>query len=144
MSHILKEDWALHNLDALWLACAALGLQAHKNQKHHRWYGAFLNDSTPNMTRQEIQDFGKCEHAISVPDSSYDIGVYKNKDKEGYYLAFDHYGTGHAIENKLGMNLEKLKQEYTKQLMKLQAKKHGHQFKSVALPNGKVAVTITV
>lgn len=147
MSHINKIETVINWLDALWEACHLIpGLNEKIGQKTHRWYGSFVGDTRPNMSKQEIQTFGKCEHAIEVAGSDYDIGVYKNADGNGYYLAFDHYSStgGKVIEQKLGVGLEKLRQMYAVCAARATAKRHGHTTSTKPTVDGKMVVTVGI
>ena len=82
------------------------------------------------------EDLGKCDHAIEVPNANYEIGVIKNKNKEGYSLYWDFWSGGKLIEH-LGQNAWKLTQEYTIQQGIYSAGLEGHTYKVEELKDRK-------
>jgi len=148
MSHVISVNVVIADLAALERACKELGLQFLKNQKTHRWYGRWVNDynradAAYIQSGIKPEDYGKCEHAIGVPGSGYDIGVYKNPKGTGYVLAFDNYGTGKFIVNRLGSGLEKLKQSYAVCRAELAAKAKGLLTQRQTLKGGAIKLTLT-
>lgn len=117
MSHISKIELTIKDLTALKKACKTLGIEFKENQKTYQWYGKFMYD-TPLPEGLKVEDLGKCDHAIRVPGSKYEIGVIKQK--EGFRLIFDYYGrSGGIIEDTCGgRNLGKIKQQYTLETIK--------------------------
>ena len=65
MSHISKIELEINDLGMLGQACKGLGMELVRNQKAFKWYG---EDS-------------QCDHAIKVPEASYEIGVVKNGNR---------------------------------------------------------------
>jgi hypothetical protein len=127
MSHVTAIDLEIKDIQALKLACEELGLNFKENQKTYRWYGKWVNDyrSGDAAFNHGIkpEDYGKGEHAVEVPGSKYDIGVHRSG--EGYKLAFDFWGTGKAIQEKVGKGGEKIKQLYAVHAATLAAKRKG-------------------
>lgn len=101
-----------------------MGLTFIEDKPNYVWYGKFMNDyPLPEGVNKE--DLGKCNHVIQVPDSHYEIGVVKDKDKEEYNLIYD-FWRGQQIEKVCGgRTLGKLKAKYTitELQLKLKAKK---------------------
>ena len=62
MSHISTIELEVKDLDILSRACSRMGLKLVKGQKSFKWFG--------------VKD-GVCDHAISIPDAGYEIGVTK-------------------------------------------------------------------
>lgn len=148
MSHVVSVDVIVQDLNALKAACKELGLTFKENQKKHRWYGNWQNDYSRSdaayiQSGIDPMTYGKCEHAIEVPSSQYDIGVYKNPKGKGYVLAFDNYGTGRKIADTLGKGLEKLKQHYAVAKAQLEARAKGWSCQKHTLPNGSIRLTMT-
>ena len=101
------------------IAACRLGLEFVEGQKTFRWFGNWMRDynSSDAAYLQGIdpKEYGKCEHAIRVPNDStaYEIGVCKNPKGEGYVLVYDFFGSGRNIYERCGgKGLEKLIQEY--------------------------------
>ena len=118
MSHVANVEVEINDISALRSACEKLGLQFKEGQRHHRWYGKFVNAwHTPDAAVENGYDpetFGSCAHAIEVPGSEYDIGVVENPHGTGYRLLFDAFGReGRAIPKRLGgTGLTRLRTEY--------------------------------
>ena len=80
MSHVSSVRIEIRSLEALRLACRRLGLQLNEGQKTHKWYGRWVGDyhGADAAFHHGIkpEDYGKCEHAISIPgdDEAYEIG----------------------------------------------------------------------
>ncbi len=128
MSHISKIEVEIQSLEDLKAACEQLGFQFRENQKTHKWYGT--NKESENNT--EI-DLGKCDHAIKVPGAKYEIGIVK-KDKH-YNLLWDSYYTG-GLEEKIGKDAGILKQAYSVQRIKREARIKGYRVTQKKVTNG--------
>ena len=102
MSHISKIELVIDSIIELKEACKRLGLEFAENQKSYKWY----------------QQTSPCDHAIKVPDCSYEIGVIK-KDKS-YTLHWDSYYKG-GLEKKIGKDTGLLKQAYAAIKIRTQA-----------------------
>lgn len=127
MSHITKVAVQVRDLAAVESACRDLGLTFMRGQKTQAYYGGT----------------SACLHAIKVPGSSYEIGLIQAKDGKGYELAFDSWGTGQVISEKLGAGLEKLKQGYAVALASMRAKAQGWIVSKSILPNGTVRLQMS-
>jgi hypothetical protein len=148
MSHVISVNVVIKDLHALEQACKELGLEFMRNQKTHRWYGRWVNDYNQSdaaylQSGIKPENYGKCEHAIKVPGSGYDIGVYNNPKGSGYVLAYDNFGTGQVILQKLGSGLEKLKQGYAVAKATIEAKARGWLVQKNMMPNGAVKLTLS-
>ena len=127
MSHISKIELEIQSLEDLKLACRRLGFAFVENQKTYRWYGRWVGDSPlPEGINQD--DLGKCDHAINVPECSYEIGVVKRGSK--YILLWDAWQTG-GLEQKIGKDAGILKQAYTIERIKREAKLKHYQVREV-------------
>ena len=122
MSHIAKIELEINDPETLKLACERLGLQFIENQTTYSWYGTLLGDS-PLPEGITVHDLGKCDHAIRVPGAQYEIGVVKRDRK--YILLWDFWHHG-GLEQKLGKNAGRLKQAYTIERVRKEAKLKGH------------------
>ena len=135
MSHVSKIEVEITNLETLKKACKNLGLEFKDNQKTYAWYGKHIGDY-PLPEGFTVDDVGKCDHAISVPNAEYELGVVKNKNKAGYSLLWD-FWRGGSLEERLGRNAWKLVQEYTIQQGIYSAKLEGHTYKVEELKDRK-------
>ncbi|MGD0399398.1 MAG: DUF1257 domain-containing protein [Syntrophobacteraceae bacterium] len=122
MSHIAKITLEINNLEILKLACERLGLEFMENQQTYKWYGTWIGD-TPLPEGISIHDLGKCDHAIRVPGAQYEIGIVKRDRK--YILLWDFWNQG-GLELKLGKNAGRLKQAYTIERVRKEARLKGH------------------
>ncbi len=109
MSHISKIELEIQSLEDLKSACKRLGFTFIENQNTYQWYGRWVGDSTlPEGIN--IDDLGKCDHAIKVPECAYEIGVVKRGSK--YILLWDSWHTG-GLEKRIGKDAGILRQAYT-------------------------------
>jgi hypothetical protein len=122
----------LHSLEAIRLACAQLGLKWKENQQHYAWWGSSVGDY-PLPQGFKATDLGKCEHAIGIPGTEWEVGVVRRRKAdgtpdEGYTLLFDFFGfKGGPILTALGgQQANKFVQEYAAQQSVLLAQKKGH------------------
>jgi hypothetical protein len=122
MSHIAKIELEILDPAVLKLACERLGLQFMENQTTYSWYGTSVGD-TPLPEGISIQDLGKCDHAIRVPGAQYEIGIVKRDRK--YILLWDFWHQG-GLEQNLGKNAGRLKQAYTIEQVRKEARLKGH------------------
>ena len=126
MSHISKIEVEIHSLEDLKQACKELGFQFCENQKTHKWYGT--NSESENKT-----EFGKCDHAIKVPKCKYEIGVVKQGNH--FSLLWDSYYTG-GLEKRIGKDAGILKQAYSVQRIKREARIKGYRVVQKNVTNG--------
>lgn len=74
MSHVVKMEVEIRDLDALRAACERLGFRWNEGVTTYRWYGRWVGD-TPmpeGITREQL---GHCQHEIVVPGCQYSVGV---------------------------------------------------------------------
>ena len=122
MSHISKIELEIQSLEDLKEACKALGFQFKEGQKTYKWYGDWQGDDPlPEGIKEE--NLGKCDHAIKVQKCRYGIGVVKIANH--YILLWDSWHTG-GLEAKIGVNAGILKQAYTVQRVKREARLKGY------------------
>lgn len=118
MSHVVASGVIITDIDCLKAAVARVpGLHWKENQKTWAWYGKWVGDYDAADAAYKLgidtKDYGKCEHAIKVDGSNYEIGVMKRKDGKGYSLVFDFFGSnGKKIQQMVGDGCEKLMVEY--------------------------------
>jgi hypothetical protein len=115
------------SLEDLKLACRRLGFIFQENQLTYQWYGRWVGDSPlPEGILQE--DLGKCDHAIKIPECAYEIGVVKRRSK--YILLWDSWHAG-GLELKIGKDAGILKQYYTIERIKREAKRKKYQVREI-------------
>jgi hypothetical protein len=139
MSHIAKIELEINDLDALKSACDTMGLTFLENQKTYRWFGRWVGD-TPLPEGVKIEDLGTCTHAIRVPQAVYEIGVVQTGSK--YHLLWD-YWHGGGLEKHIGKDACKLKQAYTVERIRKEARLKGYLFHQSRTPNG-IRVSLTL
>jgi len=132
MSHIAKIELEINDLETLRQACERLGLQFMENQQTYKWYGTWIGD-TPLPEGITTSDLGKCDHAIRVPGAQYEIGIVKRDRK--YILLWDFWNQG-GLEQKLGKNAGRLKQAYTIERVRKEARLKGHRICEQKTGNG--------
>ncbi len=125
MSHISKIEVEIQSLEDLKAACKELGFQFRENQKTHKWYGT--------NRESENEDLGKCDHAIKVPKCKYEIGIVRNGNH--YNLLWDSYYTG-GLEERIGKDAGILKQAYSVQRIKREARIKGYRVVQKKVTNG--------
>ena len=127
MSHISKIELEIQSLEDLKLACKRLGFTFIENQKTYQWYGRWVGDS-PLPEGINIDDLGKCDNVIKVPECTYEIGVVKRGSK--YILLWDAWHKG-GLEQKIGKDCGILKQSYTIERIIREAKLKKYQVKEI-------------
>ena len=98
MSHVAKIELEIQSLEDLKLACRRLGFIFQENQQNYQWYGRSVGDY-PLPEGITVDALGKCDHAIKVPECTYEIGVVKRGTK--YILLWDSWHAG-GLEQKIG------------------------------------------
>ena len=109
MSHItpITRDESF-NIDTLKRMCADNGWVFAEGQQTYIWYGRFVGDS-PLPAGVNVEDLGKCHHAIQIPGAEYEIGVVC---KDGQVqLLYDFWKWGGLLDA-LGENAWKLNMAY--------------------------------
>lgn len=153
MSHVVENKARIKEseLDLLRRAVAQVpGVEWREGQKTYGWYGRWADDSpVPEsmfppeelarvraMSRPERQAvmnaiLGKCEHAIHVPGSSYEVGVVRRADGS-YTLRYDFWGgSGEKLVRALGGRQgEKVMQAYGREWIREQARGLGQYVES--------------
>ncbi len=132
MSHISKIELEITDLDALKTACRSMGFEFMENQTTYRWFGRWVGD-TPLPEELQIEDLGKCTHAIRVPNAAYEVGVIQNGSR--YHLLWD-YWDGGGLEQQIGKNACKLKQAYTLERIRKESRQKGYMVSQTRTPNG--------
>jgi hypothetical protein len=127
MSHVVVMKTRILRLDALRKAVEKLGGTLQLGQKTYRWYGRWMDDYHENDAayRQgiKVEDYGTCDHAISFPGCSYEVGVVQQGQE--YALVWDYVDYG--LRDKLGgEKAERLMQAYGVEAAILTAEEEGY------------------
>jgi len=102
MSHVVSIACELTDLDAIKAVCRELGLTFKENQKTYQWWGYSAGDY-PLPEGFTVDDLGKCEHAIGIPGTTWEIGLARPRNGKGLRLLFDFFGSqGQPILNAVG------------------------------------------
>jgi len=107
MSHVVTIKTELNDIAAVKAAVKDLGLVWKEGQKEYKWFGTHVGDY-PLPTGFKNTDLGKCDHAIGVPGTNWEIGVARKRNADGslapgYTLLCDFYGhEGRPIAEALG------------------------------------------
>jgi len=144
VSHVSKVDLVIQDLECLKAAAKSLGLEFREDQKTYRWYGTFVGDSKPPEGISP-SEYGKCLHAIGVPNNSkaYEAGVVKNPNGPGYVLLADFWQGGYGLEAQAGKGCSKLSQMYAQEVAKKNLKLKGFFVKSTVLSDGSIKLNAT-
>lgn len=145
MSHVVKIDLQVKDLEALKAACESMGLELVQGQTSYKWYGRSVGD-TPLPQGFTVQDLGKCSHAIRIPGNSqaYEIGVCRNKSGDGYSLLWDSWAGGYGMVSRVsdghGENVNKLKQAYGTQVTLNTLRRQGYRIAQSIDAQGNVVL----
>lgn len=126
MSHVTNIDIEINSLPALEAAIQEMGGVFVRNKTNYTWYGHHVGDFPlpAGFTKDML---GKCEHAIALKGTEYEIGVVRNPAKPSTYtLLYDFWGPGEKLRTHFGDGLKKLKQMYGVHAATLAAKKKGY------------------
>ena len=82
---------------------------------------------------------GKCDHAIKVPGAQYEVGVVRKGN--GYILLYDDWIKG-GLRKKLGVNAGLLKQAYTIETLRKEARQKNYRFHETKMKK-QIRVTLT-
>lgn len=75
-------------------------------------------------TGQTKSEFGTCEHSITVDGASYQIGVIRSKDGDGWVLAFD--TADGIVSGAVGRSSEKLLTAYAEAVIRDESARNGY------------------
>jgi hypothetical protein len=166
MSHIVTIKTEFRSLPAIEAACKRLGWAFSRNQRTYKWFGDWIGDSslpeelfTPEqlthikrLDDSERQKYmtefmGNCDHAITVPGCSYEIGVLEVRCKEGgkkFVLAYDYWPSG-GLHTKMPTkpgDPNPFAQAYAIEAAKAQAIIEGYSVEESTLANGTMVLTL--
>lgn len=138
MSHVSKIKVEIRSLEALKAACHRLGFEFIEGQKTYKWYGVFMGDY-PLEEGVKQEDLGKCDHAISVPNCRYEVGVVQKGDH--YDLHYDFWQSG-GLNVALGENACKLVQAYAVEAAREEAQRQGYSVFEEVLQDGSIQLHV--
>ena len=144
MSHVAAIELEITDLQALKAACNKLGWEFRENQKTFKWFGRWVNDYDAQDAAYKFgikpEDYGKCSHAIKIPNVQYEIGLIKQDNK--FKAIFDFYSQ--KLKNAVGgQSCPKLKQMYAVAKTYAEAKKKGYKVHEKKLKDNTIKLTIT-
>lgn len=150
MSHVATVDLAIKDLKCLSKAAENIGLEFRENQKTYKWYGSWVRDYHGDNAAYkhgiDPKDYGKCEHAIGIPNkpSAYEIGVVKSPEKpDEFTLIWDFFSGGKGLKAVAGDNCGLLCQQYSKEIASKQASQNGWIVQNEkTLQDGSIELTI--
>lgn len=142
MSHVAKISIEIKDLEALKAAAKACGLEFVEGQKTYKWFGRHVGDfALPEGFK--VSDLGKCDHVLRIAgnDTAYEIGVVRRKDgKPGYELLWDFWQGGYGLQKAVGVNGQKLVQEYSTAVTTRFYQKKGFRVTKTVKDNGKIVL----
>ncbi len=159
MSHVEIREARLTDLDAIKRACKRLGWDFRENQKTFDWFGEHVGDTDTwrkfftegelealdRMTERErlrvlTDTFSRCDHAISVPDCSYEIGLVQTPT--GYKVVYDAFEDG-GLQNVFNeANGDPLAQAYAVEKAGMIAEENGYEWKAWKNTKGEYEVLV--
>jgi len=149
VSHVVSIKTELRDLEAIRAAAQELGMTFMANQRTYNWWGTSVGDY-PLPPGFRADDLGKCEHALKVPGTAWEIGIAqaRNPDgtrKGGFTLLFDFYGhQGRPLLNALGgEDARKFVQMYGVHKTLIEAKRKGLLASRRVGKNGSIQVVLS-
>jgi len=146
LSHLVTVAVEVRDLNALKKACERLGFQFVAGATRFEWFGRWMDDydGADAAHRHGIkpEDYGRCQHKIVVPGTSYgyEIGVVARPDG-GYTLALDNFdpGLNQAVG---GEGAPRLVQAYAVEKVRMEALAQGHLCREQRLDDGSIRLTL--
>jgi hypothetical protein len=163
MSHLSASTAALEDLDCIEIALSRIDsrLKLRRGQKTFKWFGRFMDDygAADAAYRQGINtdDYGKCEHAITMDGCDYEIGLMPipagrtrkvqhpatgevvEMPVQGWLAVYDHWGPGRKLMQVMdGKQAERLNDEYMAALHEKKAKAAGHRVNLLRDSSGRI------
>ena len=148
MSHVTATLCPITDIDCLKRVVAKTGLKWMEGQETYTFFGRFLDDwgkgnehRTARARGVDPSQYGKCEHAIRVPGGSYEIGVTKRQDGEGYSLVWDVWRGDH-INKAIGKDGEILMASYNEEYISSYAQANGYMLQEEVNSDGNLVMTL--
>lgn len=126
MSHVATVECMIRDLDAMEQAAKNKGGTLKRDQKSHAYYAGARE---------------KCEHAISHPSSSYEIGLRRlAQADEAYELRYDAYDGN--LDRAFGARLEGLQNEYLAVVAEKQLEQGRYRYERQAVEGDPQAIRL--
>lgn len=155
ISHVAIVEIEIKDLDALKIACQRLGMEFKEGQQSYRWFGHHVGDYPLPEGFGQV-DLGKCEHAVTFSESvsrnmelkygelPYEIGVCKRRDgKPGYMLLWDFFDGGFGLQDVVGQDCCKLRQEYARAVAVKTAQTQGFRVQEHRQQDGSIKLLLS-
>ena len=147
MSHVACVELEVNDMEALEETCKELGWNLKRGQKTYKWFGRWVNDYSAGDAAYhhgiDPKDYGKCDHAISIPGINYEVGlVQKPTGKPGQYVViFDFFDQ--ALKDALGgQGAPKLIQHYGVKKVTAECQKKGYKVTHTKTKTGDIQLVI--
>lgn len=144
MSHVVKIELQITDLEALRVACEALGLELRHGQRTYRWYGRTEGAGHDLPAGFTEADLGHCDHAIAVKgqSSAYEVGIAKRRDgRPGYVMLADF--VDYRLTDKIGQGATRLKQQYGAAVSSRTLQRQGFRVQQRITADGKIVLSAT-
>jgi hypothetical protein len=144
MSHLICSEIVINDLDILRKAVAGFGgLRWMEGQKSYVWYmRSGVNEKEYQNSKKQQEDAnGACEHAIKISGASYEIGVVRRPDGDGWKLVFDPYDG--AAAQKVGRGCELLTNAYSEAYIRDFAEKNGFMTEQSVDDEGNIVLSMS-
>lgn len=131
MSHVVAGSVVVNDLELLKKVIEKHfpKLKWMEGQKTYSWFGSwqadYSKDDAAYKNGIDVEDYGKCSSAIRMDGVTYEIGVCKRKDGQGYSLVWDFWADGKTISDYIGKGAEKLMTEYSREYVNQYANNYG-------------------
>lgn len=145
MSHVVVIKTKLNDLAAIKAACVRLGWKFHEGKTSYEWFGEWVNDyhgeDAAYQNGIKPEDYGKCDHAISIPGAKYEIGLVKQADGT-YQPIWDNWPSGGLQGLKTENGMTGFLQAYAIERAKGEARKKGFSTSEVKEAGGRVRLIV--
>lgn len=163
MSHVVSIKTQLLDLNAIEAATKACGCELVRGQTTYKWWGSSMGDY-PLPQGFKAEDLGKCDHAIKVPGTTWEVGVARARNADGslapgYTLLCDFFGSqglpiakalggtfsnpGTGAERANSMTFNRFLQEYGVAKATAEAKRMGYTVQRQTTANGAVKLVMS-
>jgi hypothetical protein len=147
MSHVVCSKIIITDLGILKKAVARLGGLKWSKKKTFEWYGRWMKDySAHNAAYRngiDADQYGTCDACIQMSGVSFEIGVVRRKDNQGWSLVWDNYGSGQALSKHIGNNGEKLMAAYSEEYIRQFAEQQGFLMEEQIDDEGNLVLTMS-
>lgn len=143
MSHVTSIQAEIKDIDAVKALCKEMGWTFKENQRTYKWWGMSVGDY-PLPQGQKESDLGRCDHAIGIPGTTWEIGLRRNAQTGNYSLCYDFFGSqGQPLQAAIGEKGQKFMQLYGVHKATLEARKRGYIVTRQSGQNGAIKLVVT-